>query len=147
MIKKLLVFLEIDKPELSEREELTVPLATAVLFYEVMRADHNVSAEEIDTFKTLVTTNLNIAPDDVTDLLDRVEKAVADSLDYMQFTRLIHENCGLQEKRRIISFLWQLAASDGVIDPHEEYLIRKFADLLYLSHSDFIQAKLSNVSL
>lgn len=147
MIKKLLVFLEIDKPELSEREELTVPLATAVLFYEVMRADHNVSAEEIDTFKTLVTTNLNIAPDDVTDLLDRVEKAVADSVDYMQFTRLIHENCGLQEKRRIISFLWQLAVSDGVIDPHEEYLIRKFADLLYLSHSDFIQAKLSNVSL
>jgi uncharacterized tellurite resistance protein B-like protein len=31
--------------------------------------------------------------------------------------------------------MWIIAKADGVIDPMEEFVIRKVADLLYVSHT------------
>ena len=39
--------------------------------------------------------------------------------------------------------MWQVAYADNVLDPIEEAIIRKVAELLYVNHSDFIRAKLS----
>jgi uncharacterized tellurite resistance protein B-like protein len=36
-----------------------------------------------------------------------------------------------------------VAAADGRIDAHEEHLLRKLADLLYIPHADYIRAKLA----
>jgi uncharacterized tellurite resistance protein B-like protein len=41
----------------------------------------------------------------------------------------------------LIIDMWAIAKADGVIDPMEEFVIRKVADLLYVSHSDFIYGK------
>jgi len=38
--------------------------------------------------------------------------------------------------------LWQVAFADGHLDPYEEALVRKIADLIYVPHRDFIQSKL-----
>ena len=38
----------------------------------------------------------------------------------------------------------QLAWADGSVDPNEEMMLRKVADLLFIRHSDFIKAKLAN---
>ena len=35
-----------------------------------------------------------------------------------------------------------MAAADGHADAHEEHLIRRVSDLLYVSHGDYIRAKL-----
>jgi uncharacterized tellurite resistance protein B-like protein len=48
----------------------------------------------------------------------------------------------MDEKRQLITLLWRLAGTDTNIDVHEEYTIRRIADLLYVSHDDFIAAKL-----
>jgi uncharacterized tellurite resistance protein B-like protein len=39
--------------------------------------------------------------------------------------------------------LWSVAYADDKLDRYEEYYVRKIADLLYISHSDYIKAKLS----
>ena len=39
--------------------------------------------------------------------------------------------------------MWQVAYADGHLDHYEEHLIRRVADLLYVEHRDFIQAKLA----
>ena len=36
-----------------------------------------------------------------------------------------------------------LAYADAVLDKYEEYTIRKIAELIYVSHGDFIQAKMA----
>jgi uncharacterized tellurite resistance protein B-like protein len=41
----------------------------------------------------------------------------------------------------VIELLWRVALSDVHIDKYEEGLIRKVADLLFVPHVDFIQAK------
>ena len=39
--------------------------------------------------------------------------------------------------------MWEVAHADGEIDPLEDAVIRKSAELLYVDHSEFIRAKLS----
>ena len=43
----------------------------------------------------------------------------------------------------LIHNMWEVAYADGHIDRYEEHLIRKVADLLYLSHVDFIKSKVN----
>ena len=37
--------------------------------------------------------------------------------------------------------LWRVALADRRLDKHEDYLVRKVADLLYVSHSDLIRIR------
>jgi uncharacterized tellurite resistance protein B-like protein len=48
------------------------------------------------------------------------------------------------ERLVLLNQLWQLAWADGNVDPNEEMMLRKVADLLFIRHSDFIKAKLAN---
>ena len=42
----------------------------------------------------------------------------------------------------LVAQMWQLAFADGELDALEEHRIRRLADLLYVSHGDFIRTKL-----
>ena len=53
----------------------------------------------------------------------------------------MHRHLDREEKVRVLEYLWQIAYADNVLDKYEEHAIRKVADLLYLSHADFITAK------
>ena len=46
------------------------------------------------------------------------------------------------DKVLLVENLWRLALADDHLDKYEEQMIRKTADLLYVSHSDFIRTKL-----
>jgi len=46
-----------------------------------------------------------------------------------------------EDRVRIVELLWKVAFADAVLDKYEEYFVRKIADLLYVSHKDYIQAK------
>ena len=47
-----------------------------------------------------------------------------------------------EQKVEIIEHLWGIALTDKHLDEHEEYMVRKIADLIYVEHKDFIEAKL-----
>ena len=47
------------------------------------------------------------------------------------------------QKKEVLNSVWAIAFADGEMDKHEEHLIRRIADLLYLNHKDFINAKLN----
>jgi len=36
-----------------------------------------------------------------------------------------------------------VAYADGILDKHEEHIVRRIADLIHLRHSDFIRSKLA----
>lgn len=119
----------------------TVELATAVLFYEIIRADDKFDASEVKLKRRLLNAHFSLTDDDVRELCQQAELAASQAVDFSQFTRVIHDTCSLDEKIEIVESLWKLAFSDGQLDGHEEYLIRKISDLLYLDHKHFIQAK------
>jgi len=59
-----------------------------------------------------------------------------------EFTRLINDEYDYEEKVEMIESMWNIAFSDQRLDKYEDYLIRKIAELTYVSHSDFIKSKL-----
>ena len=55
----------------------------------------------------------------------------------------MNEHFSAPEKVDLFSCLWQVAYADGRIDKYEEHLLRRIADLLHISHRDFIRTKLA----
>ena len=58
------------------------------------------------------------------------------------FVKTLNDTMAPDAKRGLLRLLWDVAHADGHVDPHEEHLIRQLADLLHLSHADFIRGKL-----
>ena len=42
----------------------------------------------------------------------------------------------------LIEQIWRIILADDDVDKYEEHLVRRIAELLYVSHRDFIRAKL-----
>lgn len=116
-------------------------LATAALLVEVMRADFDTSADERQAVERLLVERFELSAESATELLDLAEQEVDEAVSLFQFTDLIDKTFDHGQKKRILIMLWEVVYADGHKDKHEEYLLRKIADLLHLSHKDFTHAR------
>lgn len=142
MKKILLQFLTIESVE-SDPVDLqhALRVATAVLLVEVARADFIVQPEEKVRLRQLLERQFDLPAAELDALMEQAE-ADADRLVSMQhITRLMNEHYDHAMKLRVVEMMWQLVYADGDKDHYEEHLIRQVAELLYLSHAEFIQAR------
>ena len=126
-----------------EKEQNIINNACAALLIETALADKVFNIEEIDSMKKTLREVYEIDEKDLDELISESEKKVSESTSLYEYTRLINDLCDYQDKLRLINNLWAIAFADKHLDKYEEFLIRKISDLLYVSHSDFIQQKLS----
>ena len=126
-----------------EQAQHRIDVATAVLLYEIMRADDRFCQREEGVYRQLLQAHFSLSPEDLHALIELTAQQAAQAVDFAQFTRIINTHCEQAEKGKILESLWQIAYADQVLDPHEEHLIRRIADLLHLPHSQFIQSKLA----
>jgi uncharacterized tellurite resistance protein B-like protein len=142
MRKILLKFLTIETIEISPADiEHALRVATAVLLVEIARADFIIVPSEKLRLRELLEQQFNLSAQELDALLEEAE-ADADRLVSIQHvTRLLNEHYDHAMKRRVVEMMWQLVYADGEKDHYEEHLLRQVADLLYVSHSEFIQAR------
>ncbi len=76
------------------------------------------------------------------DVIKLAEEEAAQAVSLYEFTSLMNETYDYEDKVLLVENLWRLALADDHLDKYEEQMIRKTADLLYVSHSDFIKTKL-----
>ena len=126
-----------------EKEQNIINNACAALLIETALADKVFNTEEIDSMKKTLREVYEIDEKDLDELISESEKKVSESTSLYEYTRLINDLCDYQDKLKLINNLWAIAFADKHLDKYEEFLIRKISDLLYVSHSDFIQQKLS----
>ena len=119
-----------------------VDLTCAALLIEVMNADHETDEREHEEFTKLLQESYRIADEDLEALTALAQSAARDATSLYQFTRLINDNYDMQQKIALIENMWRIAFSDEQLDKYEDHLIRKVSELIYVSHSDFIKAKL-----
>jgi uncharacterized tellurite resistance protein B-like protein len=117
-------------------------LAAAVLLVEVARADHNFSDAERETVLASVQRKFGLSTAEAQELLTLAESKSREAHDIYQFTSKIDASFSPEQKVRLLEELWRAAYSDSVLHEYEEHLIRRIADMLHLSHSQFIAAKL-----
>lgn len=122
-------------------EQISYQKAVAALLMEVMLADHHVSEKEESQVKRLLR-DVSELGDDVDVLFEEARAGVEEANDLYQFTKVINETATLEQKMSLLRGLWHVALADGNIDAHEDHRIRRISELLFMPHSEFIQAKL-----
>lgn len=125
-----------------QRSEHTLHLATAVLLVEVMRADPELGVAERRVVVTALRHKFQLEADELDRLVELAEQTARTASDFHQFTSVINDAFGQEQKIRIVEFMWQVAYADGHLDAHEHHLISKVADLLHVPHGQYIAAKL-----
>ncbi len=125
----------------SDDGQHALQLAAAALLIEMSRADYHVSEEEEQALTVLLEEQFGLAPAESRELIELATQEVRQSASLYQFTDLIDRHFSLEQKRSMLEMLWRLAFADGHKDKYEEYLVRKVADLIHLSHRDFIQTR------
>ena len=79
---------------------------------------------------------------DLSDLV-RVARDTADAnASLHEQIALINGNFSAQQKLNLVRGLWEVAYANNELHHHEELLIRRLADLMHVSHTDFIRSKL-----
>ena len=122
-------------------DEHTLQLATAVLLVEVMRSDAEVGESERAAILAALGKRFGLGSDERARLLELAETASSEAVDFHRFTSRINSGFDAGEKTRVIELMWEVAYADGHLSNHENHLMRKIADLLYVSHADYIGAK------
>lgn len=122
--------------------EQSVRLATAALLVEMARMDETIAASERDRIGTALQKLFNLTPEQSAALQQPAQQAASAATSYHEFTALLNQHFDAAQKIRVIEYLWEVAYADCQLDKYEEHFVRKIADLLYVSHSDFIAAKL-----
>ena len=144
MLNKLSDFLSaiIAPASVDSRPEHTLQLATAVLLIEVMQSDADSTYHEQAAILKILKERFYLSDAEVAQLSELGHRTATSANDLHQFTSLINRELELPEKVRIIEYLWQVAYADSRISAHENHLMRKMADLLYIPHGDYIAAKM-----
>lgn len=119
-----------------------IQVATAALLIEVMKADGKVSEDERKAVMQTIQAKFNLTDEETKLLKELAKEKISKATDYYEFTSLIHKGLSYEQKVEVIEHLWGIALTDKHLDKHEEYVVRKIADLIYVEHKDFIEAKL-----
>jgi uncharacterized tellurite resistance protein B-like protein len=117
-------------------------LAMAALLVEVLRADYDISAQERRQVLESIGKLLELGPAECEDLLLSAERQVDGAHDLHQFTSELNRSLTHEDKLQFLEQLWRVAQADTTVHHYEEHLIRRVADLLHVSHREFIRAKL-----
>ena len=118
-------------------------IASAMLLLEVAWADQQIREEELERVRSALCQIFGLRAEEASALVAEARAAHTASISMYPFTRVVNEALSLDAKKTLLVNCWRLASADAVIDGHEELTIRRIADLLYLTHEDFIAAKLA----
>ena len=117
-------------------------LAAAVLLMEVMRANQTISAEERAAATEALGRQFGLAQEELAPLLLQAERESLAAYDYFRFTNPLDEQLSQPSKIALVDAMWRVAYADGKLDERENTVISKVADLLHVSHADYIAGKM-----
>lgn len=143
MITALKALFEAPAKETEEALNYRLQVACAALLIETARADFEESGDERDILQSLLCNTLGVTITDIEPLLTHAEQRADAATSLYEFTRLINDHYSPRQKLKLISNMWRVAYADTRIDKHEDHLIRRVAELIHVSHQDFIATKLA----
>ncbi|HUP64773.1 MAG TPA: TerB family tellurite resistance protein [Thermoanaerobaculia bacterium] len=117
-------------------------LATASVLLETAYADDSFSLKEREGLVAYLSERFALTDDDASDLVETAEEHRQSTIDHFAMTNVLRQNMPLPDRVEIVKEMWRLVYRDGQLHNHENYLVRKLANLLGLEHHVMIDAKL-----
>ncbi len=128
-------------PAVAADRDRACRIAGAALLVEMSRADHEVTPVERGAIERALRHVFELDAAAADELYREAERHADEATSLYEFTRLINDHFRPEEKEHLIELLWFVAFSDGALDKYEEHLVRRVADLIYVSHGAFIRTK------
>jgi uncharacterized tellurite resistance protein B-like protein len=119
--------------DIQKKPEFEIELIGAVLAYEIARSDGDISDSELNILIEEIKTDEEI--------LSIIETYSKNSVSFHEFIADINNDFNKQEKLSLISFLWDVAYADSILDVDEERLIRRIADLIRIKDIEVLKLK------
>ena len=124
-----------------QKPEFEIELIGAVLAYEIARSDGDISDSELsllieETKKIALEVNKTDA-----EILSIIKTYSKNSVSFHEFIADINNDFSKEEKLSLISFLWDVAYADSILDIDEERLIRRIADLIRIKDVEVLKLK------
>ena len=123
-------------PDSAASRAQALRVATALLLIEVARADYDEDLTENAEVFSSIKAFFTLGDEETALLIDEARREADRAASLQTFTRRLHEQLTVAEKHRVVEMLWSVALADRRLDKHEDHLVRKVADLLYVPHSD-----------
>ncbi|WP_295457428.1 TerB family tellurite resistance protein [uncultured Thiodictyon sp.] len=115
--------------------------AAAALLLEMAHMDAAITPEEQVAIFDTVRESFGLSPEQAHELIACADEEREQATDYHQFTSLINAHFDQAQRAALVEQLWRVAYTNLVLCKHEEYLVRKVANLLHVPHQTFIAAK------
>jgi uncharacterized tellurite resistance protein B-like protein len=135
-------FIAPSRTQSAQEAERAVRLAAAVLLVEVMRADPANAPTERAAVMRALRERFSFADDEVARLVELAQAEAEHAYDYYHFTSVLNERFSQPQKIALVQAMWQVAYADAHLDANENHVISKLADLLHVTHGEYIGAKM-----
>ena len=131
-----------DEKETADTGQHRLQLATAALLIEMAQADNQRHSMEFQAIHDGIMEVFDLSPEETAEIIELADEEAHEATDHFEFTQLINQQFGYDDKCRVVELLWRVCLADAEMDRYEELLVRKIAELLHVQHSEFIAAKL-----
>lgn len=136
------------QPEATEATEAADPaqrerIASAVLLLEMARADFDLGEVEQAHIRQVLQQHYQLDAQQLDTLMQAAGDSAQNAASLYKFLKTINDQHSVAEKTELLTMIWRVAYADGKLDPQEEALLRRIADLLHLPHATFIKTKLA----
>ncbi|GAA5524061.1 hypothetical protein Maes01_00614 [Microbulbifer aestuariivivens] len=139
-IRKL--FEQIGNSEDIEKHDASdIRMISAALLAEVATVDQKLDARERETLVSLLQQHYRLEASAARELVDEALEQRDNATSLYEFTQTVNQEFDENDKYLLVRQMWQVALADGQIEPFEEHLIRRVADLIYLPHGLFTRAR------
>ena len=117
-------------------------VAACALLLEMSLIDGKFGKRERNRLLKILGQEYDLSGEEVESLIKRSREELDESIDLWAFTNAINQHYSIDEKLHLTEKMWEIAYADGTLDQHEDYLLHKVANLLHLSHTQLMDAKL-----
>ena len=129
-----------EKPQTNNNEDLAVAVCTLLL--EAAHSDMTFSNDEEDHIAKLMKNHFSLDEKNYTKIKEQATRAQKESVGLYGFTKVVRKQYSHEERRKVLTMLWEIVLTDNKIDPYEEQLMRNIYDIIGLEHQDYIETKL-----
>jgi uncharacterized tellurite resistance protein B-like protein len=113
------------------------------LMFEIAISDGSLDKAELEMIKKRASKGGD-NDEKVSKIIKRIIDETEDSVSFYPSVKEINDTHSLEEKKELLSVLWNLVKADSVVDAYEENLYFKIAELIKIKRSVANQIKQKN---
>jgi len=113
------------------------------LMFEVAMSDGSLDDAELELIKQRAR-NADDTDEKILQTIENIFRETQNSVSFYPSVKTINETRSIEEKKELLKILWNLITADSVIDPYEENLYFKIAELIKIKRSAANQIKQNN---